>query len=120
MLNMEYDYAMVSLTNPGDALSAISDDVRRGILAAIGPEEATISDLVDKLAISQPQVSKHLAVLREAELVRVRPEGKWRFYSVDGSSLERLAKWLERFSATINQRLDRLEDVVAEIEEGSS
>ena len=117
---MEYDYAMVSLTNPGDALSAISDDVRRGILAAIGAEEATVSDLVDKLAISQPQVSKHLAVLREAELVRVRPEGKWRFYSVDGSSLERLAKWLERFSATINQRLDRLEDVVAEIEEGSS
>ena len=117
---MEYDDRMVSMTNPGDALSAISDEVRRGILAAIGPDEATVSDLVDKLAISQPQVSKHLAILRAAELVRVRPEGKWRYYSVDRPTLEQLTKWLERFSATINQRLDRLEDVVAEIEEGSS
>lgn len=110
---------MVSMTNPGDALSALADPVRRGILAAIGSQETTVSDLVDKLARSQPQVSKHLAVLREAELVRVRPEGKWRYYSVDGPSLEQVAKWLEQFSATINQRLDRLEDVVAEIEEGS-
>lgn len=110
---------MTSLTNPGDALSALADPVRRGILAAIGSEETTVSDLVERLAISQPQVSKHLAVLRDAELVRVRPEGKWRYYSVDGPSLEQVAKWLEQFSATINQRLDRLEDVVAEIEEGS-
>lgn len=116
---MAYDVHMVSMTNPGDALSALADPVRRGILAAIGSQETTVSDLVDKLAMSQPQVSKHLAVLREAELVRVRPEGKWRYYSVDGPSLEQVAKWLEQFSATINQRLDRLEDVVAEIEEGS-
>jgi DNA-binding transcriptional ArsR family regulator len=68
----------------------------------------------------QPQVSKHLAVLRSAELVRVRPEGKWRYYSVDGPSLQELAQWLEKFSATVNQRLDRLEDVVADIEEGSA
>jgi len=110
--------SMVSMTDPGNALPALSDPVRRGILAAIGPDEATVSDLVERLAISQPQVSKHLAVLREADLVRVRPEGKWRYYSVDGPALDGVAKWLERFSATINQRLDRLEDVVADIEEG--
>lgn len=116
---MEYDTHMVSLANPGGALSALSDPVCRGILATIGSQESTVSDLVGKLAISQPQVSKRLAVLREAELVRVRPEGKWRYYSVDGPTLEQLAQWLARFSATINQRLDRLEDVVAEIEEDS-
>ena len=77
-----------------------------------------MSRLVERLAISQPQVSKHLAVLREAGLVRVRPVGKWRWYSVDGPALEQVAKWLERFSVTVNERLDRLEDVVAEIEEG--
>lgn len=109
---------MVSTTNPDIALPALSDAVRRGILTAIGPNEVTVSDLVESLAISQPQVSKHLAVLRDADLVRVRPEGKWRYYSVDGPALQQVAAWLERFSATVNQRLDRLEDVVAEIEEG--
>lgn len=109
---------MVSTINPGGALSALSDPVCRGILAAIGPSEATVTDLVEALAIPQPQVSKRLAVLREADLVKVRPEGKWRYYSVDGPTLQQLAEWLERFSATVNQRLDRLEDVVADIEEG--
>ena len=111
---------MVSMTNPGGALSALSDPVCRGILAAIGSEEATVSSLVEALAVPQPQVSKRLAVLRGADLVRVRPEGKWRYYSVDGPTLEQVAKWLERFGATINQRFDRLEDVVADIEEGSA
>ncbi len=109
---------MVSMTNPGGALSALSDPVCRGILSAIGPSEATVTDLVEILAIPQPQVSKRLAVLREADLVKVRPEGKWRYYSVDGPTLQQIAEWLARFSATINQRLDRLEDVVADIEEG--
>jgi len=119
MPKVEYDDHMVSMTNPGHALSALSDPLCRGILAAIGSEEATVSDLVETLAMPQPQVSKRLAVLRDAALVRVRPEGKWRYYSVDGPRLEQIAKWLERFSATINQRLDRLEDVVADIEEDS-
>ncbi len=117
---MAYDVHMASMTNPGEALSALADPVRRGILATIGSHEVTVSDLVETLAMPQPQVSKHLAVLRSAELVRVRPEGKWRYYSVDGPSLQELAQWLERFSATVNQRLDRLEDVVADIEEGSA
>lgn len=108
---------MVSMTNPGGALSALADPVCRGILSTIGSSEATVTDLVETLAIPQPQVSKRLAVLREADLVKVRPEGKWRYYSVDGPTLQQLAEWLERFSATINQRLDRLEDVVADIEE---
>lgn len=117
---MEYDVHVVSMSDPGGALSALADPVRRGILASIGSREVTVSDLVEALTMPQPQVSKHLAVLRSAALVRVRPEGKWRFYSVDGPSLQQLARWLERFSATINQRLDRLEDVVARIEEGSA
>ena len=100
------------------APSTLADPVCRGILATIGTDEVTVSDLVESLAMPQPQVSKRLAVLREADLVRVRPEGKWRYYSVDGPSLQQLAEWLARFSATINERLDRLEDVVADIEEG--
>lgn len=109
---------MASTPTPGSALVALSDPVRRDILAVLGSGEATVSQLVARLAISQPQVSKHLAVLREAGLVRVRPAGKWRWYSVDGAALEQVVRWLERFSATVNERLDRLDDVVAEIEEG--
>lgn len=99
------------------AFRALSDPLCRELLAAIGEGEATVSELVERLAVSQPQVSKHLGVLKEAGLVRVRPQGKWRFYSVDGRSLRQVLEWLERFTAAWNERLDRLEDVVAEIEE---
>lgn len=109
---------MAGTPTPSLALSALSDPARRDILAALGAGEATVSRLVERLAISQSQVSKHLAVLRKAGLVRVRPVGKWRWYSVDGPALEQVVKWLERFSATVNERLDRLDDTVADIEEG--
>src|SRR5690625_2046300 len=109
---------MAESPTSSEALAALADPVRRDILAALGPEEATVSQLVERLAIAQPQVSKHLAVLRQAGLVRVRPAGRWRYYSVDGPNLQQVATWLERFSATINERMDRLEGVVAEIEEG--
>ena len=104
----------------GAGLSALSDPVRRELLTAIGAGEATVSELVERLGISQPQVSKHLAVLKGAGLVRVRPQGRWRFYSVDGRALGRVSEWLERFSAIWNERLDRLDDLVAEIEEEGS
>lgn len=109
---------MASTNSPGTALAALSDPVRRDILVALGPAEATVSELVERLAVSQPQVSKHLAALRGAGLVNVRPEGKWRYYSVNSPALERVVKWLERFSAIVNERMDRLDDAVAEIEEG--
>lgn len=108
------------MTDPGGALTALADPVRRDIMALLGPDEVTVSDLVDRLTISQPRVSKHLAVLRQAALVRVRTAGKWRYYSVDDAGLERVAKWLEQFREAVNQSLDRLEDVVAEIEEGAT
>ncbi len=109
---------VTGLVSTDDAFAALADPDRRQLLTAIGADEATVSELVKDLAISQPQVSKHLAVLRKAGLVDVRPEGKWRYYRVDGAALEQVVTWLERFSASVNERLDRLDDVVAEIEEG--
>lgn len=100
-----------------DAFKALSDPVCRELLAAIGEGEATVSELVERTAMSQPQVSKHLGVLKEAGLVRVRPQGKWRYYSVDGRAFRQVLEWLERFAAAWNERLDRLEDVVAALEE---
>ena len=100
-----------------DAFAALADPVRRDLLTAIGQAEVTVTELVERLAMPQPQVSKHLGVLKEAGLVRVRPHGRWRYYSVDGGALRQVLAWLERFSATWNERLDRLDDVVAEIEE---
>ncbi len=101
----------------GSAFAALSDPVCRDLLTAIGEGEATVSELVDRLAMSQPQVSKHLGVLKEAGLVRVRPQGRWRFYSVEGRALRQVLEWLERFTAAWNDRLDRLDDVVAGLEE---
>jgi DNA-binding transcriptional ArsR family regulator len=107
----------VAKARASDAFAALSDPVRRDLLTAIGEGEVTVSELVERLAIPQPQVSKHLGVLKEAGLVHVRPQGKWRYYSVAGRALKQVLEWLERFSATWNERLDRLDDVVAELEE---
>ena len=104
-----------------DVFSALSDPARRELIAALAEGEATVSELVERLDMAQPQVSKHLAVLRESGLVRVRPDGKWRYYSVNGSALGPVIDWANRFIGNVNERYDRLDDLVTELkeEEGS-
>jgi DNA-binding transcriptional ArsR family regulator len=68
-----------------------------------------------RLELNQPQVSKHLGVLRAVGLVQVRADGRHRWYRVDGSALRPIHDWVRRFERTWNARLDRLDDVVAEL-----
>jgi DNA-binding transcriptional ArsR family regulator len=98
-----------------DAFGAVADGNRRRLLDAIGNGEATVGELVDRLELNQPQVSKHLGVLRAVGLVRVRADGRRRWYRVDGSALRPIHDWVRRFERTWNDRLDRLDDVVAEL-----
>jgi DNA-binding transcriptional ArsR family regulator len=98
-----------------DAFSAVAEASRRRLLDAIGDEELTVGELVDRVGLTQPQVSKHLAVLREVGLVIVRADGKHRRYRVDGRALRPIHDWVRSFERTVNTRLDRLDDLLGEL-----
>jgi DNA-binding transcriptional ArsR family regulator len=99
-----------------DAFSAVAEASRRELLDAIGDEEVTVGELVDRLGLSQPQVSKHLGVLRAVGLVLVRADGRRRWYRVNGAALKPIHDWTRSFERTWNIRLDRLDDVLAELQ----
>ena len=99
-----------------DAFNAAAEGSRRALLDALGVSEATVGDLVDRLGLTQPQVSKHLAVLRAVGLVSVRADGRRRWYRVNGPALEPVFAWVRGFEATWNTRLDQLDDVLVELQ----
>ncbi|WP_166986063.1 ArsR/SmtB family transcription factor [Canibacter zhoujuaniae] len=85
-----------------DIFSVIADATRRDILTLLldrpaGEEEMRVSDIVDELDISQPTVSKHLKVLREADMVEVREEGQSRFYKLQSEPLNEVEDFVLRF-----------------------
>jgi DNA-binding transcriptional ArsR family regulator len=107
---------MARTPTTADAFNAVSDASRRGLLDALGDGEATVGELVDRLGLSQPQVSKHLGVLRAVGLVLVRVDGRRRWYRVNGPALKPVHDWARGFERTWNTRLDRLDDVLAELQ----
>jgi DNA-binding transcriptional ArsR family regulator len=99
-----------------DAFNAVAEASRRDLLDALGSGEATVGELVDRLGLSQPQVSKHLGVLRAVGLVAVRVDGRRRWYRVNGAALKPIHDWVLRFEHTWNTRLDRLDDLLVELQ----
>ena len=91
------------------AFEALVEPNRRRILDLLRDEERRVGDLVAELGISQPGVSKHLRVLRDAGLVDVRVEAQRRLYRVRPEPLEELAEWLEPYRRLWAARLDKLE-----------
>ena len=81
------------------AYAALAEPSRRQILDLLRDGERSVNDLVERLPLSQPGVSKHLKVLREAGLVEVRREGKTRWYGVRAEPLADMTHWLSRFDA---------------------
>jgi DNA-binding transcriptional ArsR family regulator len=99
-----------------DVFNALGDGSRRQILEALSMGEAGVGEIVDRLHLGQPQVSKHLNVLRQVGLVRCRREGRHRVYRVDAIGLQPLQTWLARLTADVNEHYDRLDDYLAEIQ----
>jgi DNA-binding transcriptional ArsR family regulator len=91
------------------AYAALAEPSRRRILDLLRGGERSVGDLVSRLDLSQPSVSKHLKVLREAGLVGVRPEGKLRWYGLRAEPLAEVAEWLEPYRAHWTARFDALE-----------
>jgi DNA-binding transcriptional ArsR family regulator len=89
--------------------AALAEPSRRQILDLLRGGERSVSDLVARLTLSQPGVSKHLKVLRTAGLVEVRPEGRQRWYRLRAQPLAEVDAWLEPYRAHWSSRLDALE-----------
>jgi DNA-binding transcriptional ArsR family regulator len=104
-----------SSTTP-DVFNAIAAPHRREILDVLMAGEKAVGAIVDDLAISQPQVSKHLRVLSEAGLVRCRADGRLRLYRLEPARLRPLYEWLAKYEQAWNARLDRMDDYLKELQ----
>jgi DNA-binding transcriptional ArsR family regulator len=91
------------------AFAVLAEPHRRHLLDLLLEAERPVGELVDATTLSQPAVSKHLRVLREAGLVDVRVDAQRRIYSVRGEGLETVDEWLEPYRRLWTTRLDALE-----------
>lgn len=107
---------MARESTTSDVFNAVGDAARREILDVLGRGEATVNAVVDELDLTQPQVSKHLRVLREVDLVRCRRDGRHQIYRVHRPALQPLHGWLARLTDAINEHDDRLDDYLAELQ----
>lgn len=93
-----------------DVFHAIAHPARRAMLVSLKAGEKAVSELAEPFDMSFAAVSQHLKVLREAELVSERREGRQRLYKLEPQPLQEIATWADEFQALFNQRLDALSD----------
>jgi DNA-binding transcriptional ArsR family regulator len=100
-----------------DAFNAIAEPRRREILDALANGERAVNDLVALLGLAQPQVSKHLRVLREVGAVDVRDVGRQRLYRLNGHALKPIHDWVKTYEQTWSERFDQLDVVLEDLKE---
>ena len=100
-----------------DAFNAVAEPRRRQILDLLAGGELSVNNLVARLELAQPVVSKHLRVLREVGLVQVRDAGRQRLYRLDSRPLQPIYQWVKNFEQTWADRFERLDAVLAELTE---
>jgi DNA-binding transcriptional ArsR family regulator len=100
-----------------DAFNAVAEPRRRQILDLLAQGERPVNDLVELLGLAQPQVSKHLRVLREVNLVHVRDEGRQRMYRLNAEPLKPIHDWLAKYEQAWNKRFDLMDEVLEELKE---
>jgi DNA-binding transcriptional ArsR family regulator len=98
-----------------DAFNAVAEPRRREILDLLIEGERPVNDLVELMRLGQPQVSKHLKVLREVGLVDVRDEGRRRYYCLDPRPLRSIHDWLEGYGRVWDERFDAMDVVIGEL-----
>jgi DNA-binding transcriptional ArsR family regulator len=99
-----------------DVFTAIAGAHRREVLDTLITGEKSVGAIVNDLSMSQPQVSKHLRVLNEVGLVRCRTEGRRRLYRLEPEHLRPLREWLVKYEQAWNDRMDRLDDYLKELQ----
>ena len=111
---------MARSSTTSDVFNAIGDAHRREILDALIAGEKAVGAIVNDLSMSQPQVSKHLRVLSEVGLVSCRAEGRRRLYRLEPARLRPMHEWLAKYEQTWNDRLDRMDDYLKELQQKES
>jgi DNA-binding transcriptional ArsR family regulator len=114
---LEYDGLMARASTTSDVFNAIAEVGRREILDLLMTGEKAVGAIVDDLSMSQPQVSKHLRVLSEVGLVKYRADGRYRLYRAEPVRLRPLHDWLGKYEQAWNDRLDRMDDLLQELQE---
>jgi DNA-binding transcriptional ArsR family regulator len=93
-----------------DAFNAVAEPRRRDILNYLALQERPVGDIVTSLGYEQPSVSKHLKVLREVGLVRVRREGRQMLYRTNADAIRPLHEWTKTFERFWSHRLNRIKE----------
>jgi len=100
-----------------DAFNAVAEPRRRQILDLLAAGERPVNDLVRELSLGQPQVSKHLRVLREVGAVQVRDAGRQRLYRLNAPALKPIHDWVARYEQSWTDRFERLDAVLDELKD---
>jgi DNA-binding transcriptional ArsR family regulator len=100
-----------------DAFNAVAEPRRREILDALAGGERPVNDLVRLLGVPQPQVSKHLRVLREVGVVDVRDQGRERLYRLNGQALKPIHDWISNYERLWSDRFDQLDFVLEDLKQ---
>jgi DNA-binding transcriptional ArsR family regulator len=108
---------MARAATTADAFNAVAEPRRRRILDALAGGERSVGELVELLGLAQPQVSKHLRVLREVGAVDVRSEGRQRLYRLNSQALKPIHDWVKNYERLWSARFDGLETVLEELKQ---
>lgn len=112
--------AVARSSTTSDVFNAVAEARRREILDTLSAGEKAVGTIVDDLAMSQPQVSKHLRVLSEVGLVSCRAEGRRRLYRLEPSHLRPMHDWLSKYEQAWNERMDRMDDYLKDLQDKES
>jgi len=96
---------------------ALADPSRRAVLEALTRGEAAVKDLTARFDISQPAISQHLTILRDAGLVASRRDGRCVYYRVDARGMKPLINWMAHYRAFWTEHVDRLEQLLEDMDE---
>jgi DNA-binding transcriptional ArsR family regulator len=108
---------MARAATTADAFNAVAEPRRRQLLDVLAEGEQPVNELVGLLGLRQPQVSKHLRVLREVGVVVVREQGRQRLYRLNGQALKPIYDWVKPYERSWAERFERLDVVLEELKQ---
>jgi DNA-binding transcriptional ArsR family regulator len=108
---------MARAATTADAFNAVAEPQRRRILDLLAGGERSVGVLVAELGLAQPQVSKHLRVLREVDAVHVRDDGRRRLYRLNGAALKPIHDWVKAYERTWEERFAVMDTVLEELKQ---
>lgn len=111
---------MARTPTTADAFNAVAEPQRRRIIDLLAGGERSVNDIAAALKMRQPQVSKHLYVLREVGLVRVRDEGRQRLYALNSEALRPIYEWVSPYEQAWRESFERLDELLEELKSGTS